>query len=291
MISALGYLLSKGRQAMLSLVVLLANLTVVFGQKASLEESLLFHVPFDGSVDATVALGDKAMYTAENLKREVVKAGQLRSNVRLNATGGRHGGCLEFLDRSDQVLMFKGENVGFKATDWSGTISLWMRLSPDADLKPGYCDPLQITDKAWNDAAFFIDFDKDLPRDFRLGVFSEYSRWNPQDIPWEKLPVAERPMIVVKESSFDRDRWTHVAWTFSGLNSRDGNLPSVCKLYIDGVLQGSLDRSVTMHWDLSKTALMLGIEYIGSIDDLAIFDRALRAEEVLGIAQGKPIKP
>lgn len=291
MISSSGYVLRNGRQAMIGLVLLLTNLTVAFGQESSLQESLLFYVPFDDSVDATVASGDKAMYTAENLKREVVKAGQLRPNVRLNSTGGRHGGCLEFLDRSDQVLMFKGENVGFKEADWSGTISLWMRLSPDADLKPGFCDPLQITDKAWNDAAFFIDFDKDLPRDFRLGVFSEYLRWNPQDIAWDKLPAAERPMIVVKKPSFDRDRWTHVAWTFEGLNSRGENLPSACKLYIDGVLQGSLEREVTMQWDLSKTALMLGIEYIGSLDDLAIFDRALRAEEVRGIAQGKPIKP
>jgi hypothetical protein len=48
-------------------------------------------------------------------------------------------------------------------------------------------------------------------------------------------------------------------------------------------------------WDNSKTAIMIGIEYIGDFDELMIFDRALNEADVLTITnhfrpknQGKP---
>jgi hypothetical protein len=89
---------------------------------------------------------------------------------------------------------------------------MWLRLSPDEDLKPGYCDPLQITDKEWNNSAFFIDFDKDLPRVFRLGVFPDFKTWNPQNTPWEQIAAGDRPMVPVARPPFQRTAWTHVAW-------------------------------------------------------------------------------
>ncbi len=93
----------------------------------------------------------------------------------------------------------------YRSEDWSGTISFWMRLDPDKDLQPGYCDPLQVTQFAWNNGSFFVDFDKDLPRDFRLGVFSDLKFWNPENIDWEKLPVEKRPMVTVKKPPFSRE--------------------------------------------------------------------------------------
>ena len=41
-------------------------------------------------------------------------------------------------------------------------------------LEPGFCDPVQITPRAWNDAAFFVEFEKrpeSIP--FRLGVYAD----------------------------------------------------------------------------------------------------------------------
>jgi hypothetical protein len=36
-------------------------------------------------------------------------------------------------------------------------------------------------------------------------------------------------------------------------------------------------------WDPSKAAIMNGLSYIGDLDDLAIFDRSLTAEEVVQV--------
>jgi hypothetical protein len=161
-----------------------------------------------------------------------------------------------------------------------------MRLDPDKDLKPGYCDPIQITEKAWNDAAMFVDFDKDLPRDFRLGMFSDLKYWNPENVPWEKWPVEKRPMVTVKNPGFTRETWKHVAFSFEGINAADPK-STQSSLYLDGKLQGVLQGPMRFTWDPAKTAIMIGIEYIGDMDELMIFNRPLTAEELQTVIQGK----
>ena len=52
-------------------------------------------------------------------------------------------------------------------------------------------------------------------------------------------------------------------------------------LYLNGELQGAVERPLEFTWDVEKAAIMIGILYIGDFDDLAIFNRALTAEEVL----------
>lgn len=251
----------------------------VVDELAALKTSLYFHAPFDGGTDAKVAPLDRQLYTAPNLKRESAAAGQHRSDVEIVAGDGKHGDAIRFRGKDKQVLFYSGKNMNFRETDWQGTVSLWLRLTPDEDLKDGYSDPLQITDKAWNDASFFIDFDIDSPRTFRLGVFSEYKFWNPKDVKWEEWPVADRPMIHVPRPPLQRDRWTHVAWTFQGINAADGK-PAKCQFYLDGKLQGTLDRPMKFQWDLERTAIMLGLDYVGDLDELMIFDRALTEAEV-----------
>ncbi len=248
-------------------------------QDDSLKASLYFHAPFDGSTDAKVARHDEKLYTAPTLKRLSAEAGMLRDDVELLAEGGRHGGALRFKDKSAKVLFYAGKNMDYRTRDWEGTVSLWLRLTPDEDLKPGYSDPLQITEKAWNDASFFIDYDIDTPRTFRLGVFADYKFWNPADTKWEAIPAEDRPMIAVPQAPFSRERWTHVAWTFSGINNA-ADEAAVCRLYLDGKLQGEMKRPLQFQWDLEKTAIMLGLDFVGDIDELMIFDRALAEAEV-----------
>lgn len=246
---------------------------------AELKKSLYFHAPFDGGYDAKLAKHDRRLYTAPDLKRTESELGQGRSDVDLLVADGRHGDAVRFRGKNRKVLFYPGQNMDFKRQDWSGTVSVWLRLTPDEDLQTGYADPLQITDKAWNDASFFIDFDIDSPRTFRLGVFSEYKHWNPQDVAWDAWPVKDRPMIAVSKPAMTRDRWTHVAWTFSGINAAD-DTPSVCRLYIDGQQQGELKAPIHFEWNLDRTAIMLGLDYIGDLDELMLFDRALTAKEV-----------
>ena len=61
----------------------------------------------------------------------------------------------------------------------------------------------------------------------------------------------------------------------------------ISSLFLDGKLQGSLDGPMQFHWDIEKTAIMLGIEYIGDMDELMIFDRALDADALQSVMKGK----
>lgn len=264
-------------------IVLCAFSTCAFAQDlpATLKSALVFHAPFDGNADAKVSRGDGKVMTAESLARKQMTQGLSRPEVSIAKGQGKFGDCLRFTDKTKEVVCYAGTEVPFSNGDWSTTISFWMRLNPDQDLKPGYCDPLQITQKAWNDAAIFVDFDKDLPRDFRLGVFSDLKAWNPENIPWEKWPVDKRPMVTVKRPPFSNMAWTHVALTLDNVNTEK----TVSTFYLNGQQQGSLKQPVKFSWEPSQTAIMLGIEYIGDLDDLMIFKRALVAEEIVAISK------
>lgn len=264
------------------------------GYYALMKDSLTFHSNFNRNGDAIRSVGDGRIYTNESLQRKEWIPGIQRKDVSIVEEGGVALGYLRFSDKSPQVLSFKGEAMHPMGDNWSGTVSFWMRLDPDNDLKPGYCDPIQITEKAWNDGALFVDFDKDLPRDFRLGVFSDLKFWNPENTPWEKWPIERRPMVTVKKPSFTRQAWTHVAFSISGVNAADKS-NAKATLFLDGKAQGSIDSPMQFTWDNNKTAIMIGIEYIGDFDELMIFNRALNEADVQTITnhfrpknQGKP---
>jgi hypothetical protein len=252
----------------------------------SLNNAVAFHASFDGSADAQVKQGDGKVYTTESLARKQWTPGIDRTDVSIVHGAGVFGDCIRFADKSPKVICYKGEVLPKYQKTIDGTVCFWMRLDPDNDLKPGYCDPIQITDKAWNDAAFFVDFDKDLPRDFRLGVFSDLKYWNPENTPWEKWPVDKRPMVTVKKPGFTREAWKHVAFTFEGINA-EGNQPARTALYLDGKLQGALEGPMKFTWDPSKTAVMIGIEYIGDMDELIILDRPITAQQLKAVMEGK----
>ncbi|MEO1993827.1 MAG: LamG domain-containing protein, partial [Planctomycetaceae bacterium] len=199
--------------------------------------------------------------------------------VQLMAQDGRFGGALSFSKKSPKLVFYQGaRNVAYAADRFQGTIAFWMRLDPESDLPPGYVDPLQITDKKWNDASFFVDFTKDNPRQFRLGVFSDYKFWNPNDRKWDAIPVADRPMVHVKKLPFTKQTWTHVAFTYDGFNRTAG--AGTATLYLNGKPQGKISGKQRFTWSPDKVVMMLGINYVGGLDDLAVFDRSLSPEEI-----------
>jgi hypothetical protein len=254
--------------------------------QSSLLDGRIFAANFDRSEDAGLfpAGGDGKIYTADSLGLNSILPGNHINEVRIAKGAGRFGDALQFTAKTRQVLLFKGSANGIHPQDnWSGTVSVWMKLNPDMDLPPGFCDPIQITSKKWNDASFFIDFDKELPRDFRLGVFSDYDFWNPNDTKFEDVPVTARPMITVAKPPFDSDDWTHVVFTFRKINSDDGM--STATLYLNGESQGSLSQPLQFTWTKTESRpdaaiIMLGINYVGFMDNLSIWDRALSADEV-----------
>ena len=235
--------------------------------------SILFQATFDKSPNAARAKGDGQIYTAESLERKTVQPGLAGEAVRWEAQGGRDGGALHFVKPTKQLVFFKGgNNVPYQKNQFAGSVSLWMRLSPRDDLPKGYVDPLQITDKKWNDASFFVDFDQAESRDFRLGAFADFKSWNPTNRKFEAIPVKERPMVVVEDPPFSRDQWTHVAFSWSKLNTDEVGQVT---LYLNGKRQGHIRGKHVFTWKPEDVVIMLGINYIGWIDDVTIFDREI----------------
>ncbi len=246
-----------------------------------LAAALSFHASFDRSANADFGHGDLQIYRAQGGRLDQAQPGLPSAAVHLAKKRGRLGGALAFTDKTTTRIFFKAEkNLRYRADNWNGTVSFWLNLDPEKDLKPGFCDPVQVTDKAWNKAALWVDFSKDeVPRHFRYGAFADYAVWNPANRKFEAIAPTERPWIVVERHPFGRGKWTHVVMTFSGFN-RSGT-GGVAKLFLDAKLQGELkDRPQVFTWDISKTMIFLGIAYIGLMDDLALFDRALSPQEI-----------
>jgi len=251
--------------------------------RAAVGRSLTLHASFDTSADADFATGDRRIQTAPKMSHpRVVQPGlPPDGSVHLAPGEGRHGGALRWERKIDDLVAFKGAgNVHYAANQWSGTVSFWLRLSPDVDLAPGYCDTLQITPRDWNDAAFFTEFTKDeKPREFRLGAYADLKVWNPDNRDWNTIPLAEKPLVPVVAPPFSRDRWTHVVFTWDNYNT--GRTNGITRLYLDGEFRGEMrPRVQTFTWDTEKCLVMLGLSYTGWLDDLAIFDRALSESEI-----------
>ena len=248
-----------------------------------LRAALTFHASFDGSVDAMHAAGDRSLYWAPSLKeRPGAKTGLPPAGETAHAAGaGRFGDALRFTKRRAPVVFFRAaRNLPYAPSDWSGTVSFWLQVDPQGQLEPGFCDPVQITPRAWNDAAFFVEFEKrpeSIP--FRLGVYADLDVWNPAKRKFEEIPASERPLVTVANPPFAGGKWTHVVFTFERFNN--GKADGTARLYLDGQPRGMLAaRQQTFTWDPEQAIIGLGLSYIGLLDELSVFSRALTADEV-----------
>lgn len=248
----------------------------------ALRKSLTFHASFDRSTDADYALGDPWVYHAPTMARmrEAQPGLPGRGAAVLDPTGGRHAGALRFDRPAEPVVFFRADrNLPWRKEDWSGTVMFWLRVD-SATLAPGYADPVNITPKAWDDAAFFVEFEKrtnDVP--FRLGAYADKKVWNPLGRNWNQMSAAEKPLVTVPGPPFSGTRWTHVAFTWERFNT--GKPEGTTLLYLDGAQVGAIrGRTQTFTWDPAEARIHLGIGFVGSIDDLAVFDRALSMPEI-----------
>ena len=250
---------------------------------ASLREALTFHASFDHGPDADFAQGDRRLFSAPSMKPPRTGTPGLPTNgvVSIAKGEGKVGDALRFHRKAPELVFFQGEkNFSYVKSNWSGAVSFWLRLDPDTDLEAGYCDPIQITSREWNDAAFWVDFSKDeRPRHFRLGAFADRKVWDPNKRNYDALPASERPVVTVTRPPFSRARWTHVVFTFANFNT--GKNDGTATLYLDGKSQGTMSAwEQTLSWEPAQVIAMLGISYTGLFDELAFFNRTLTAAEV-----------
>lgn len=248
----------------------------------AIRKSMTLSATFDTGADADFAKGDKHIYIASSAERKDSKSGLPAGEIEVAKGQGRHGSdALRFIKKSGKVAFYKAAgNIDYRKEDWSGTASFWLSLDPQTDLGDWYCDPIQITEKAWNDAGLWVDFSKDdRPKHFRLGVLADLKVWNPTNRDFEKMTAAERPVCVVTPPPFSRGKWTHVAFTFEKFNT--GKPDGLAKLYLNGKLQGTVSgRNQVYSWNPEQAAIQIGMSYVGLYDELSIFNRALSEAEI-----------
>jgi hypothetical protein len=244
-----------------------------------LQDALLFHASFDKGIDADFAKGDPRIYTAPNYKEQAAaKPGLDHPDVSI-VKGGKTGAALQFRKKNTRAVFYSADkNTAFEPKNWTGTISFWLSLDPETDLEPGFCDPIQVTDSAYNDSAIWVDFTRDdKPRHFRLGIFGDRESWNPAKMPDDKNPVFLKRLVTVKKYPFAKGKWTHVAIAHSALGSGKG----VATLYLNGEKQGDTPLIFdAFSWDPARAALRVGVNYVGLFDELKVFNRPLTADEI-----------
>jgi hypothetical protein len=254
----------------------------------SLADALVFHAPFDGGVDARLAAGDGRLHWSPTFARRAEAQPGLPPTDTVHAPGaGRFGDAIRFTRRGAPVVFYQGgPNTPYASSNWNGAVSFWLSTDPQADLGIGFCDPIQITPRMWNNGAFFVEFEKskvpgaDIP--FRLGVYADFEVWNPTKRPFDQIPAGERPLVTVDAPPFAKGKWTHIVYTWESFNT--GRTDGVARLYLDGTPRGSLSpRQQTFTWDPAETKIALGLNYIGLFDDLAVFNRALTEAEVASL--------
>lgn len=243
-----------------------------------LKQALTFHASFEDGMDAAFALGDRRIYSAPSYEElDQRSPGHWGDDIEIAYDAGKFGHALKFNQKNTKALFYTAEkNVAFSESGWTGTISFWLSLDPAVDLEPGFCDPIQVTDKAYNDSAIWVDFTQDNPRHFRMGVFGDLQAWNPEGKPNDEAGFNER-LVVVDQPPFATGKWTHVVIVHEGLGTPSGK----ATLYLDGKAQGTSEGiGEAFSWDMATATIRLGVNYVGLWDELAIFSRALSAEEV-----------
>jgi hypothetical protein len=126
----------------------------------------------------------------------------------------------------------------------------------------------------------FLEWSKDeTPRFFRFAIRPLQNIWDPKNVGWGALPFEQRPMVQVARAPFSRDTWTHAVFTLDKIN--DKSAKPTGRLWLNGKLQGAIENwDLTFDWKGDAVNLVLGAAYVGHLDDLAVFDRALTDAEV-----------
>ncbi len=255
----------------------------------AIRKAVTFYASFDAEVKGDFGGGPLAFDTRVTHPTEkgkfTVEKGYSDKVFRIAKTQGIAGGALEAVDvlpNNSRIFVPAKGNIAYKPDGWSGSVSMWCKTDPDAMLKTRFCDPVQITQKGANNGGLWFDFNDAKPRDLRHGAFPM--------IPEGKKGIGEddpnAPMVRVPKVGWKATDWHHVVLTWTHLDTGKEN--AVTALYIDGKLIGQVkDRALAMGWDIEKAGIYVAINYIGLIDEFAVFDRALTAAEVTTL-QKKP---
>jgi hypothetical protein len=248
----------------------------------AIRRAVTLRASFDEALRADAGRGERDLSTRFNHETEknrfVFEKGFDPKVFRIARKAGIAGGALEVLDvlpRNGRIFFPAQGNIAYRKGGWSGSVSFWMKTDPNTMLKTSFCDPVQITERGASNGAIWCDFNDAKPRDMRMGTFPA--------VPPGSKPIAESdpsaPIIRLKGVGFKASEWHHVVLSWDGFDT--GQRTARTALYVDGKLIGELkDRQIAMEWDLEKAGIYIAVGYIGLLDELAVFNRALKPAEI-----------
>lgn len=251
-------------------------------EEAALRKAVLLYASFDEAVKADIAGGERTLFTRVNHATEKGKfefePGFDEKVFRIAKGKGIHGGALEPVDvlpRNGRIGFPAKGNIGFRKGGWGGAVSMWINTDPNQLIKTRFCDPVQITQKGANDGGIWFDFNDAKPRDLRMGVFPAVTKG--QKPLKEEDPAA--PMVRVPGVPFKSGEWHHVLLSWRNFDT--GKNDAHAELWIDGKRLGAVaDRAIAMDWEIERAGIYVAINYLGLLDELAVFSRPLSAAEV-----------
>lgn len=137
---------------------------------------------------------------------------------------------------------------------------------------------MQITQKGAGNGGIWVDFNGAKPRDLRHGAFPAVAEG--------QKPISESdsqaPIVWLKGVSFKSGDWRHVVLAWKNFDT--GRSDAHSALYIDGKLIGEISgRDIGMDWDLDKTGICVAVNFIGLLDEIALFNRALTPAEIANL--------
>jgi len=263
------------------------------GAAADLLNGVTFYASFDTAVKGDFGGGELTLSTRSNHKTGkgafVFEKGFPEKVFRIAPGKGISGGALEAVDvlpDNGRIFFPAKGNIGYKKGGWSGTLSVWINHDPDTELKTGFCDPVQITQKGAGNGAIWFDYNDAKPnRNLRMGTFPAIGEGR---APISESREAFSPMVWVDKPGFKVGDWHHVALVWRNFDT--GKNDASAALYIDGMLMGEIkkDYPISMDWDLDRTGIYIAVSYIGLMDELALFNRALTPEEI-GVLRSQPV--
>ena len=251
-------------------------------ERNNLRKVVSFYASFDEALRGDFGQGDMSLRTRFDSATEKgafdFEPGFDPRLFRVAKQKGVHGGALEVtgvLPRRGRIFFPAKDNIAYRADGWGGAVSFWLNTNPNTSLQTPFCDPVQITEKGAGNGGIWCDFPDVKPRDMRLGAFPA--------VPLGGKPIPESapdaPLVRLVKVGFQVGEWHHVVLSWTNFDTGKSNATAV--LYVDGKRIGDLrDREIAMRWNLEKTGIYIALSYIGLMDELAVFQRALSDEEV-----------
>ena len=188
---------------------------------------------------------------------------------------GRLGSALEFNGKDNYVLI--KDNTPIKNNN--GTISLWAKVASWTSGGSGH-------------AMAFISSDSDYAcyvNQRQLMIIKSYIslifKFVGDDLTVHEINPCFGPEQMI-------DTWHHFAFTWKNINSNSAN--AELRVYCDGEeVAKKTDFQLTLSWETFTPVLQIGRDNVyyyfnGVIDEVAIYNRALSAEEIGTYSAGKP---